>query len=73
MTRYARLALDDCRTALVQLRAQPTGLLWRVQWVAAVALLRSVGHVLDKVDGASDQRVRSIVDTAWRELNDSKP
>lgn len=25
---------------------------WRIHWAAAVALIRAVGHVLDKVDGA---------------------
>jgi hypothetical protein len=73
MTRYARLALDDCRVALDQLRAEPTGQLWRVRWVGAVALLRSVGHVLKNVDRNSDQKLRSAIDSTWQELSNSKP
>jgi hypothetical protein len=47
--------------------------LWRPHWAGLVALLRSVGHVLDKVDGATDPRLRHAIDAAWKELSDSKP
>jgi hypothetical protein len=32
---------------------------WRLYWVLAVVLLRAVGHVLDKVDGANSAAVRA--------------
>ena len=38
-----------------------------------VALLRAVGHVLDKVDGAATPALRRAVDEEWRKLNQSKP
>ena len=41
---------------------------WRVLWAGAVALLRTVGHVLDKVDGA-DAVIRPAVDAAWARWN----
>jgi hypothetical protein len=42
---------------------------WRVHWVAAVTLIRAVGHVLHKIDG-KDRRVRKVADSffeRWRE------
>lgn len=53
MTGRARLVLDDCRLALQLLEDETDLRRWRLHWVAAIALIRAVGHVLDKVDGAS--------------------
>ena len=36
----ARIVLEDCRSALHELRQNPTGPRWRIQWVAMLALLR---------------------------------
>jgi hypothetical protein len=36
----------------------------RVLWVAAVTMLRAAGHVLDKVDGASDPAVKRLLNEA---------
>ena len=47
----ARKVLSDCRLALSLLEDERDIARWRIQWVAAVALIRAVGHVLDKVDG----------------------
>lgn len=45
------MVLEDCRFAL-QLLEQETDLQrWRITWIAAVALIRAVGHVLHKADG----------------------
>jgi hypothetical protein len=38
-----------------------------------VALLRAVGHVIDKVDGQRSREIRRIVDEEYRKLKDSKP
>jgi hypothetical protein len=65
--------LRDCEAALADLRAGPTGLQWRTRWAAAVALLRSVGHVLDKVDGAASPERRKAFDEAWEALQNGKP
>jgi hypothetical protein len=50
----ARQVLDDCRLALAMLEDETDLSRWRVHWVAALALVRAVGHVLDKVDGEDD-------------------
>jgi hypothetical protein len=51
MTLAARIVLADCQIALSLLEDQEDEGRWRVHWVGAVALIRAVGHVLDKVDG----------------------
>ncbi|NTH46626.1 hypothetical protein G6K98_15970 [Agrobacterium rhizogenes] len=51
MTYKAREVLDDCRVALSMLEDEVDLQRWRIHWAAAVALIRAVGHVLDKVDG----------------------
>lgn len=38
---------------------------WRIHWAAAVALVRAVGHVLDKVDGA-DATVKAASRAAFK-------
>lgn len=73
LTQYARLALQDCRAALEELRANPTGLVWRTRWAAAVALLRSVGHVLEKVDGARDPAMAKAVRAKFADLKAKRP
>jgi hypothetical protein len=73
MTQYARLALQDARAALDELRAGPTGLVWRVRWAAAVALLRSVGHVLDKVDGTRNAAMAAAVRAKFAALKATRP
>jgi hypothetical protein len=45
---------------------------WRIYWVAGVALLRTVGHVLDKVDGKISARHASIVQTLWSKWNSDR-
>jgi hypothetical protein len=51
MTYAARTVLADCVIALDLLENEGDEGRWRVHWVGAVALIRAVGHVLDKVDG----------------------
>jgi hypothetical protein len=40
---------------------------WQVQWIAGIALLRSTGHVLYKVDSKSTERHRRIIREIWAE------
>ena len=40
---------------------------WVLFWVAGVALLRAVGHVLDKVDGAKCPKLKEIIARRWAE------
>lgn len=38
---------------------------WFVPWIAGLALLRSIGHVLVKIDGKSSERHKEIIANAW--------
>jgi hypothetical protein len=73
VTQYARLALEDCREALRELRGGPKGLVWRVRWAAAVALLRSVGHVLDNVDSKRSAAFSKVIKGKFADLKKTKP
>lgn len=69
MTTGARAVLNDCRVALDLLEDETDTQRWRVHWVGAVALIRAVGHVLDKVDGKSDTelgRLANVRFTRWK-------
>lgn len=65
MTRVAREVLADCELALTLLEEETDFRTWRVNWVGALALIRAVGHVLDKVDGA-DASVKFAARGAYR-------
>ena len=66
MTATARQVLQDCETLLADLRQQELwGPLFRLRWAGLVALLRAVGHVLDKVDGKASPEARAAIRTAW--------
>lgn len=73
MTLAARETLEDCQGALSDLTDGIQGRDWRRKWILAVVLLRVVGHVLDKVDGARSSAYRAAIDTWWARLNASKP
>jgi hypothetical protein len=73
MTATARLVLLDCEAALEDLRAGPTGLQWRTRWAAVVALLRSVGHVLQKVDAKSSRAMGQAIREAFADLKATAP
>lgn len=63
----ADIVLDDCRRALHLAEDARNEQDFRVNWVALIALLRAVGHVLDKVDAASSPALRRAVDERWDE------
>lgn len=65
MTAAAREVLVDCEIALEMLEEVEDLRRWRVLWAGSVALLRAVGHVLKKVDGA-DPRIGPAVDQRYR-------
>lgn len=60
MTYSARRVLSDCEIALGLLEQEEDFARWRVHWVGALALVRAVGHVLQKVDG-SDPAIHLLV------------
>lgn len=72
-TLAAWYVLDDCRTAADLLRRDKLDTPeWRVHWVACVALLRSVGHVLDRVDSNISDKARDAVDSKHKEIERDK-
>ena len=71
MTAAARQVLGDCEAALEMLEDEVGEQQWRVLWAGAMALVRTVGHVLKKVDG-TDPRVRFAVNSAWDRWNADK-
>ena len=73
MTIVARIALADCEAALSDLTNCGLDSGWSRRWVAFVAVLRAVGHVLDHVDGERAPELRSAIDNEYRKLKASKP
>lgn len=65
MTFKAHEVLDDCRVALSMLEEEKDLQRWRIHWAAAVALIRAVGHVLDKVDGG-DPLIKQAAGAAYK-------
>lgn len=53
-TAKARSVLQDVVFVRNKLEDESRHVEWRLYWILAVVLLRSVGHVLDKVDGSND-------------------
>ena len=71
--KMARMVLEDCRYALTELRNDPQGPAWRIRWFGAVAMLRAVGHVLEKVDAKSCPELKKANDDWWTDLKSTKP
>src|ERR1700722_16382346 len=46
---------------------------WVLIWAGTIALLRAVGHVLDKEDAESDARVKKVQRAWWNTLKATKP
>jgi hypothetical protein len=65
--------LSDCELAFKDFEAAGPTPFWRTRWTALMALLRAVGHVLDKIDGARGAELREAIDEAWDEVNRTKP
>ena len=72
MTARARQVLGDCRVVLQLLEEETSLQRWRVHWVAALALIRAVGHVLNKVDGA-DPAMGRVARAAFQRWKSPEP
>ena len=69
----AREVLDWCRYGHQKMRDDPTGLDWVLVWAGTIALLRAVGHALEKEDAESDHRLKNVQDEWWGRLKATKP
>jgi hypothetical protein len=74
----AREALEWCRYGHRKMRSDPTMgpdwvLDWVLIWAGTIALLRAVGHALDKEDAKSDARVKKAQGAWWDKLKATKP
>ena len=73
MTTAARLVLQDCRQALREFTSGIDGASWRINYMANVALLRAVYHVLESRDVPSNSKLQQAFE-AWKaELLRTKP
>lgn len=64
----ARAVLRDCHRSARELVDATTPTTWRLRWVTTVVLLRTVGHVLDKVDGTRSPQLRAAIDREWERV-----
>lgn len=64
----ARQVLNDCRRAHTLLENEEDPQVFRILWAAAVALCRSVGHVLDKVDRVTYASISGNMDVKWLQV-----
>ena len=65
MVTVARKVLADCKAAHELLEMECDAARFRLMWVAGVALLRTVGHVLEKVDSRRDPKTAVAARAAW--------
>jgi hypothetical protein len=72
MSLTARTVLSDCKNAHVLLEDELDKIRFRLFWVAGVALLRAVGHVLQKVDGERSPAIKLQIQRAYSEWKSEK-
>ncbi|MDO9002493.1 MAG: hypothetical protein Q7V20_03430 [Aquabacterium sp.] len=65
MTATARKVLADLEAAHELLELESNAQRFRITWVAAMALCRAVGHVLDKVDSKASPELKAAIKQAW--------
>jgi hypothetical protein len=65
MTLKARTVLNDCKSAHSLLEDETDEVRLRLFWVAGVALLRAVGHVLHKVDSEQSPALKLRIERAF--------
>jgi hypothetical protein len=70
-TKHARQVLADCEASVEELRSATQDTLRR-RWLTTITLLRTVGHVLDKVDGQASAAHRAAIDAAHMELKKTR-
>ncbi|WP_156179759.1 MULTISPECIES: hypothetical protein [Delftia] len=73
MTRAARIVLQDAKFAISKHSNTLQSEWFRISWFGIIGLLRSVGHVLDKVDSQISPSMAYAIRVKWAELQKSKP
>ncbi len=73
MTRAARIVLQDVKFAISKHSNTLQAEWFRISWFGITGLLRSVGHVLDKVDSKISPSMAHAIQTKWVELQQTKP
>jgi hypothetical protein len=69
----ARKVLPRAEHMLAELRKDPQDIVaWEAILTACIAILRSVGHVLDKVDGKTNPRLRQSIDSWWVKIKEGE-
>jgi len=68
-----REVVGRCEFFRQRLWENPVGVAWQAQFSGCLALLRSVGHVLNKVDAASSERLAINATQWWKTIKASKP
>ena len=68
-----REVVSRCEFFRERLWENPVGVAWQAQFSGCIALLRSAGHVLYKVDAASSDRLASSARKWWDSVKASKP
>ena len=64
---------EDCKVAAAEIKDGVAGREWRTKCIAAVALLRAVGHTLRNVDAQRDPDLEKLIEEACRKLASTKP
>lgn len=72
MNLTARTVLNDCKSAHALLEDESDRTRFRLFWVAGVALLRAVGHVLQKVDTEQSSALKAAIGRAYAEWKRDK-
>ena len=72
MTTAARMFLSGGEQGASLLQQVLPESQWRRRWLTVLALLRAIGHVLDKVDGAASPALRSAINQWWQEVKIDK-
>lgn len=73
MTARARMVLQDCKHAISRYSDELQGEALRVSWVSIIVLLRTVGHVLAKVDRRASEPIARAIDAWWYQLKATRP
>jgi hypothetical protein len=72
MTTTSRKLFDDCKHAHQLLELENNEKTFKLLWVAGCALLRSIGHVLQKVDAKDNIKLKAIQEKWWVNIHNNR-